>query len=73
MKQTLDNFVEMWLKRYDGRLDDIPLFSSPHPHLSQDNRQKFIRALYHFRGHFHGMLFYLGSRAPTQQAANVIL
>lgn len=70
----LNEFLKNWDKNYQSKIEKIPVFNSANTtQLSLSKKQLFVTMLYHQRGHFGEVLWYLGNVAPNPQAKKMIL
>ena len=71
---SLNNFLKSWDKDYADSLKDIPMFDTSLTSKWSDAQRKFfVKILYHARGHFHDILWYMGNFAPNKAAKDIIL
>lgn len=72
--QTLDQFVQEWQAEYASAIKNIELFDLDRiRHLKLRQKQLFVRAFYHARGHFYRFLWFMGSLAPSAEFKKIIL
>ena len=63
-----------WDAKYLASIKDIPLFDPNKIKLwNQKQREYFVKILYHARGHFHDVLWYMGNFAQDEESKQVIL
>jgi pyrroloquinoline quinone (PQQ) biosynthesis protein C len=71
---SLDKFLESWDKDYANSIKDIPMFDGAlTSKWSEAQRKFFVKTLYHARGHFHDVLWYMGNFAPNKKMKQLIL
>lgn len=70
----MKDFLKTWDNNYKLSLDRIPLFDANQTsQWSKAQQQLFIKLLYHQRGHFDDILWFMGNFAPDAESKEVIL
>lgn len=70
----MKDFLKTWDNNYKLSLDRIPLFDANQTsQWSKAQQQFFIKLLYHQRGHFDDILWFMGNFAPDAESKEVIL
>lgn len=70
----MKDFLKTWDSTYQSSLETIPLFDANQTsQWSKAQQQLFIKLLYHQRGHFDDILWFIGNFAPDAQSKEVIL
>jgi Iron-containing redox enzyme len=71
---ALKSFMEQWDDDYSERLNKIDLFK---PFLTKnwnhEQKKLFVKLLYHQRGHFGNILWFMGNYAPDAKSKEIIL
>src|SRR5579872_3617609 len=76
-KSDLDElhlFLEDWDKRYFEEIKKIPLFDKNLTRKwNKEQKQLFVKLLYHQRAHFDDILWFMGNFAPDQESKQMII
>ncbi|MCD6040027.1 MAG: hypothetical protein K0S27_1427 [Gammaproteobacteria bacterium] len=71
---SLEKFLEKWDEEYSNNILSFPIFDKEKTSKwTMAQRQYFVKTLYHVRGHFHDVLWYMGNFAPNKEMKNLIL
>lgn len=71
---SMKNFLEDWDKNYLKKISKIELFNDALTSAwNLEQKQFFIKLLYHQRAHFDDVLWYMGNFAPSFEAKQIIL
>jgi len=73
-QKDLDGFLANWDRQYKAVMSKIDLFDQQKTaQWTQEQKQLFIKLLYHQRAHFDDVLWFMGNCAPTREAKEIIL
>lgn len=72
--QDLFNFLESWDIDYAEKVKAIPLFDADKTaQWSLQQKTHFVKVLYHCRGHFHELLWFLACYAPDKNFKRIVI
>ncbi len=73
-EDKLQHFLKLWDADYKARLEKIDIFNSKITSQWSSSQIKFfIRVLYHLRGHFSDVLWYMGNFAPDYETKQMVI
>lgn len=74
LELSLNTFLEQWDHNYKNMLSTIDLFNEDFvKSWSYEQKQLFVRLLYHQRGHFDDVLWFMGNYAPDAKTKEIAL
>lgn len=69
-----NEFLTLWKQNYQEQISAIDIFNPDlTAHWSLKQKQLFVSAFYHARGHFNQFLWLLGNEAPDKLSKEIIL
>ncbi|MDF1654835.1 MAG: iron-containing redox enzyme family protein [Coxiellaceae bacterium] len=73
-REGLQKFLSSWDISYKNKINKIHIFNTKNTvQYTRDQKEFFVRAFYHIRGHFSQFLWMLGNHAPNDAYKKVIL